>query len=156
MIFISKKKSEAINIMAVDAAQVYKVNADPEANLYYGKAVISESLFSKWIRQHGTVTNSRGRSRDFISMKFKYNAGDMSTYDLRKRYYEDGATIPWKDYRKDGAVKVQSINYRMLYRSTGKAKEGSCIFVRESLHKKYRDYLTMGLWDRIPDTPGAK
>ncbi len=156
MIFISKKKSEAINIIAVDAAQVYKVNADPEANLYYGKAVISKSLFSKWVKQHGTATNSRGRSRDFISMKFKYTAGDMSTYDLRKRYYEDGATIPWKDYRKDGAVKVQSINYRMLYRSTGKAKEGSCIFVRESLHKKYRDYLTMGLWDRIPDAPGAK
>ena len=156
MIFISKKKSEAINIMAVDAAQVYKVNADPEASLYYGKAVISESLFSKWIRQHGTVTNSRGKSRDFISMKFRYTAGDMSTYDLRKMYYENGAVIPWKDYRKDGAVKVQSINYRMLYRSTGKAKEGSCIFVRESLHKKYRDYLTMGLWDRIPDAPGAK
>ena len=142
--------------MAVDAAQVYKVNADPEASLYYGKAVISESLFSKWIRQHGTVTNSRGKSRDFISMKFRYTAGDMSTYDLRKMYYENGAVIPWKDYRKDGAVKVQSINYRMLYRSTGKAKEGSCIFVRESLHKKYRDYLTMGLWDRIPDAPGAK
>ena len=142
--------------MAVDAAQVYKVNADPEANLYYGKAVISESLFSKWIRQHGTVTNSRGKSRDFISMKFRYTAGDMSTYDLRKMYYENGAVIPWKDYRKDGAVKVQSINYRMLYRSTGKAKEGSCIFVRESLYKKYRDYLTMGLWSKIPDAPGAK
>lgn len=156
MIFINKKKSEAINIIAVDAAQVYKVNADPEANLYYGKAVISKSLFSKWVKQHGTATNSRGRSRDFISMKFRYTAGDMSTYDLRKMYYENGAVIPWKDYRKDGAVKVQSINYRMLYRSTGKAKEGSCIFVRESLHKKYRDYLTMGLWDRIPDAPGAK
>lgn len=156
MIFINKKRSEAINIRAVDAAQVYKVNADPKASLYYGKAVISESLFSKWVRKHGTATNSRGRSRDFISMKFKYNAGDMSTYDLRKMYYDDGAVIPWKDYRKDGAVKVQSINYRMLYRSTGKAKEGSCIFVRESLHKKYRDYLTMGLWDRIPDAPGAK
>ena len=156
MIFINKKRSEAINIRAVDAAQVYKVNADPETNLYYGKAVISESLFSKWVRKHGTATNSRGRSEDFISMKFKYTAGNLSTYDLRKMYYENGAVIPWKDYRKDGAVKVQSINYRMLYRSTGKAKEGSCIFVRESLHKKYRDYLTMGLWDRIPDAPGAK
>lgn len=156
MIFINKKKSEAINIRAVDAAQVYKVNADPETNLYYGKAVISESLFSKWVRKHGTATNSRGRSRDFISMKFKYTAGNLSTYDLRKMYYENGATIPWKEYRKNGVVKVQSIKYRMLYRSTGKAKEGSCIFVRESLYKKYRDYLTMGLWSKIPDAPGAK
>lgn len=156
MIFINKKKSEAINIIAVDAAQAYKVNKDPEANLYYGKAVISESLFSKWVRQHGTATNSRGRSRDFISMKFRYTADDMSTYDLRKMYYENGAVIPWKDYRKNGAVKVQPIKYRMLYRSTGKAKEGSCIFVRESLHKRYRDYLTMGLWDKIPYAPGAK
>ena len=61
MIFINKKRSEAINIRSVDAAQVYKVNADPEASLYYGKAVISESLFSKWVKQHGTATNNRGR-----------------------------------------------------------------------------------------------
>lgn len=57
--------------------------------------------------------------------------------------------------QEEWSSQVQSINYRMLYRSTGKAKEGSCIFVRESLHKKYRDYLTMGLWDRIPDASGA-
>lgn len=157
MIFINKKRSEAINVRAVDAAQVYKVNADPETNLYYGKAVISESLFSKWVRKHGTATNSRGMSEDFISMRFRYTAGELSTYKLRQMYYEDGATIPWKKYKKDGTlINMPPITYRMLYRSTGKAKEGSCIFVRESLHKKYRDYLTMGLWDKIPDASGAK
>ena len=44
----------------------------------------------------------------------------------------------------------------MLLRTTGKAKEGYCLFIREELHKKVLSYLTMGLWDRMPDEKGAK
>ena len=35
-------------------------------------------------------------------------------------------------------------------RSPGKAKDGDCIFIRESLHKKALKYITMGLWDKMP------
>lgn len=35
-------------------------------------------------------------------------------------------------------------------RSPGKAKKGDCVFVREELLTIARDYLTMGLWDRMP------
>ena len=38
----------------------------------------------------------------------------------------------------------------MLMRSTGKAKEGDCIFVRENLHNIALKYITMDLWDRMP------
>ena len=36
----------------------------------------------------------------------------------------------------------------MLYRSTGKAKDGSCMFISQRLYKKARDFIYMGL--RIP------
>lgn len=38
----------------------------------------------------------------------------------------------------------------MLMRSTGKAKEGACIFICEKLHKKALDYITMKLYDKMP------
>jgi len=44
----------------------------------------------------------------------------------------------------------------MLLRSTGKAKEGYCLFIKEELHKKVINYLTMGLWGRMPNIKGAK
>ena len=44
----------------------------------------------------------------------------------------------------------------MLLRTTGKAKEGYCLFIRKELHKKVLSYLTMGLWERMPNEKGAK
>ena len=38
----------------------------------------------------------------------------------------------------------------MLMRSTGKAKEGQCIFIRENLHDIALKYITMNLWDKMP------
>ena len=34
-------------------------------------------------------------------------------------------------------------------RSTGKAKEGDCIFIRENLHNTALKYITMDLWDKM-------
>ena len=42
-----------------------------------------------------------------------------------------------------------SIYYKMLMRSTGKAKEGDCIFIRENLHNTALKYITMDLWDKM-------
>ena len=33
----------------------------------------------------------------------------------------------------------------MLYRSSGKAKQGSCIFICNRLYKKARDFIYMGI-----------
>ena len=66
--------------------------------------------------------------------------------------------ITWRTYNKDGQPipgKDKKITYNMLYRSTGKAKEGQCVFVKNELLKKYREFMTMGLWDKMPDN-GAK
>ena len=43
----------------------------------------------------------------------------------------------------------------MLYRTPGKAKEGSCVFTNEKLLKTARKYLTMNLYKKMLDE-GAK
>ena len=39
----------------------------------------------------------------------------------------------------------------MLMRSTGKAKKGECIFIRDSLHHKAINFLTRGLYDLMDE-----
>lgn len=78
----------------------------------------------------------------------------MSYTELRKQFYKDGVTIHWKIYDKDGNEipdKEKIITYRMLMRNPGKAKEGECIFVKESIYKKVLNFLTMDLWDKMPE-----
>lgn len=78
----------------------------------------------------------------------------VSAKELRQIYYTQGCTITWHKYNKKTGDIIhgadETITYRMLMRSPGKAKKGDCVFVREELLTIARDYLTMGLWDRMP------
>ena len=65
-----------------------------------------------------------------------------SADDIRIEYYTNGVDI---DYPKSINRKAQKIHYVMLYRSTNKAKKGSCIFINEKLYKKARDFIYMGI-----------
>lgn len=80
----------------------------------------------------------------------------ISAIDLRKQFYENGITINWKKYDKDGNNHGALIKYKMLYRTTGKAKQGHCVFCREEIHGAMQKYLTMDLWSRMPNENGAK
>ena len=77
----------------------------------------------------------------------------VSAKELRQMYYTQGCTITWHKYNKKTGDIIhgadETITYRMLMRSPGKAKKGDCVFVREELLTIARDYLTMGLWDRM-------
>ena len=65
---------------------------------------------------------------------------------LRVLYYTQGVDIFYNTYSKRGKIiDTQKIHYKMLYRSTGKAKIGSCMFIREELYETARDYLYMGI-----------
>lgn len=64
-----------------------------------------------------------------------------SADELRIKYYENGVSIRYP--KKNGGFEV--INYRMLYRTPGKAKKGSCMFIRKSLYNKARNFLYMGI-----------
>ena len=69
-----------------------------------------------------------------------------SKEDIRTEFYKNGVDITYTTHYKDGAIKNQeTIHYKMLYRSTGKAKLGSCMFISERLYDKAHDFLYMGL-----------
>lgn len=142
-----------------------------ESYLDFGNAVINNSMFAKYVRKHGVVVNKRGESLDFLMMKFDWGVDEdasdekeikpsVTTKKLRDYYYKNGTTVVWKKYdSKTGKTIVgaeKTITYKMLLRTTGKAKEGDCLFIREELHEKILNYITMGLWKKMPDKEGAK
>lgn len=72
-----------------------------------------------------------------------------SKEDIRKQFYQDGVDITYTSHDKDGNIKNQeTIHYKMLYRSTGKAKLGSCMFISERLYDIAYDFIYMGI--KIP------
>ena len=73
----------------------------------------------------------------------------MSKEDLRIEYYTNGVDIKYPKYNKKTQERsYEVIHYVMLYRTPGKAKKGSCMFIRKSLYKKAHQFLTMGI--KIP------
>lgn len=69
-----------------------------------------------------------------------------SKEEIRTLFYNEGVSVEYLTFKKRGEVKRREIiHYKMLYRSTGKAKKGSCMFIRGSLFKKARDFLYMGI-----------
>lgn len=69
--------------------------------------------------------------------------------ELRVEYYTNGVDIKYPKYnKKTKEWDYEVIHYVMLYRTPGKAKKGSCMFIRKSLYKKAHQFLTMGI--KIP------
>lgn len=69
-----------------------------------------------------------------------------SKEEIRTLFYNEGVSVEYLTFKKRGEIKRREIiHYKMLYRSTGKAKKGSCMFIRDSLYKKARDFLYMGI-----------
>ena len=69
-----------------------------------------------------------------------------SKEDIRTNFYKNGVTITYNSYNKKGEIiKEEIIRYKMLYRTTGKAKKGSCMFINEKLYDIARRFLYMGI-----------
>lgn len=68
-----------------------------------------------------------------------------SAAEIRRKFYNEGVTIEYKKINKQKKVTTTSIHYKMLYRTPGKAKKGSCMFIKDSLYKRARKFLYMGL-----------
>lgn len=66
--------------------------------------------------------------------------------NLREKYYREGVNVKYVTRTRDGEVKKREIiHYQMLFRSTGKAKKGSCMFICDRLFKKAQNWLRMGI-----------
>ena len=69
-----------------------------------------------------------------------------SKEEIREIFYRDGVTIEYVTKNKKGEVKkIEKIHYKMLFRSTGKAKKGSTIFIRDRFYAKALNFLRMGI-----------
>lgn len=76
--------------------------------------------------------------------------------DIRREFYVNGVPITYTRVdKKTGEIIEEKINYKMLYRNPSKAKQGSCMFIREELYDKAYEWLTMGIGVRLPQH-GAK
>ena len=72
-----------------------------------------------------------------------------SKEELRIEYYTNGVDIKYPKYnKKTKEWDYEIVHYKMLYRTPGKAKKGSCMFIRKSLYNKAHQFLTMGI--KIP------
>ena len=148
--------NSTIRIKSIQANRVYQVNNGytykdskgkiHDCKLTFGEAVINDGIFLQYMREHGAKVKN-GSSQDFIVLKFKYNVpaddehkDEISTSELRKKYYENGCEITYNTYNKKTGevISAKTIKYRMLYRTPGKAKEGSCVFINEKLLKTAR------------------
>lgn len=119
------------------------------------KAVLNDSLFLRYM-SNKIIRYSGDFCRDFIVVKFNYDADyrigeveeKLGKHELRKKFYKNGVTYTFeKKNRKGEIVERIPVHFKMLMRSTGKAKQGECVFIRDSLHHKAINFLTMGLYD---------
>lgn len=73
-----------------------------------------------------------------------------SKEEIREEYYENGVDVEYIVRDKNGNVKDREIiHYKMLYRTPGKAKKGSCMFINKELYDDAIDFLRMGI--ELPD-----
>ncbi len=65
---------------------------------------------------------------------------------IRDEFYENGVNVDYITKTNRGTIKgIETIHYKMLYRTPGKAKNGSCIFICDRLYDKASNFLRMGI-----------
>ena len=92
--------------------------------------------------------NKRNKITNLLSIAHenKNNYTSLTNEELRTLYYNNGVDVEYITRDRKGNIKKrETIHYKMLFRSTGKAKKGSCMFIRDKLYKKARNFLYMGI-----------
>lgn len=184
-----------IKIKNFQAGSIYGYHLGIRNNLDSKDAMLTNSLFSDYLKQIGLNIWKEESTRDIVCIDFAYGTKTykeeikkldasikkiqkdkkicddekerriscverlkfeaeqnqdkfqkISADDLRILYYVNGVDIPYQTHNKQGEIiKEEIIHYQMLFRTTGKAKKGSCMFIREELFDKAREFLYMGL-----------
>ena len=112
------------------------------------QAEYKEHILNKNINATIAAINKKKK----ISELYKFALDNKSKFDkkskeeIRKIFYTQGVDINYITRNKKGnVIKEETIHYKMLYRTPGKAKKGSCMFINEKLYDKARDFLYMGI-----------
>lgn len=142
-----------IKINNYEAASIYGVNIGIRDHLESTPAMLTNSLFLDFLALEGDFT------RDVICLEFNYGSpsyeeevkrapellqrieerkaryAPITKGNLRVLYYTQGVSISYPH---------ETIHYKMLFRTPGKAKKGTCMFIRDELYDKAHDFLYMG------------
>lgn len=78
----------------------------------------------------------------------------ISHQEIRTIFYTQGVDINYQTHNKKGdVIKEEKIHYKMLYRTPGKAKKGSCMFINETLYNIAKDFLHIGIQLPVENSP---
>lgn len=114
-----------------------------KARLDYRKAISSKSKKLIDIQR-----NKRYKIAELYQFanEHKEEYSQLSTDDIRDNFYNNGVDVEYITRKRSGEIiKKETIHYKMLYRSTGKAKKGTCMFIRDKLYNRAINYLRMGI-----------
>ena len=185
-----------VKIRNYQAGSIFEYNNGVREAYDFKDAMLTNSLFSYFLRDHGMYVSSGGSTRDIVGINFDYGgqsyenqvkrmkkliketeeseklSDERKTYliekyneiletvhknkdkyvkrnaqKIREDFYENGVDIYYNSYHEGEAP--ERIHYRMLYRTPGKGKKGSCMFIREELYDIAREYLYMGI--KLPE-----
>lgn len=113
------------------------------ARIEYKKAISSGS---KKLIEIQTNKKKKLASLYNFAVEHKTDYFSLSADEIREEFYKNGVNVEYITRKKSGEiVKIEIIHYKMLYRSTGKAKKGTCMFIRDKLYNKAIKYLRMGI-----------
>lgn len=114
-----------------------------KARLEYKKAASSKS--KKLMNIQFNKKNKIMQLYRFAN-KHKDEYFQLSADNIREEFYKNGVDVEYITRKRSGEIiKKEVIHYKMLYRSTGKAKKGSCMFIRDKLYNKASSFLRMGI-----------
>ena len=113
------------------------------ARIEYKKAISSGS---KKLIEIQTNKKKKIISLYNFAVNHKTDYFSLSADDIRREFYNNGVNVEYITRKNNGdIIKTEIIHYKMLYRSTGKAKKGTCMFIRDKLYNKAISYLRMGI-----------
>ena len=113
------------------------------ARIEYKKAVSSGS---KKLIEIQTNKKKKIMSLYNFAVEHKIEYFSLSADEIRKDFYKNGVNVEYITRKKNGAIiKTEIIHYKMLYRSPGKAKKGTCMFIKDRLYNKAINFLRMNI-----------
>lgn len=125
----------------MELAHLHKVAKQARCQYRAAKVKHDAVLMERYKNKVDKVTSLL---RDAYANRLNYRK--LNKAEVRRIIYNDGVNITYVTRRSNGEIsKTETIHYRMLYRSTGKAKKGSCMFICDRLYAMAHKFLYMGI-----------
>lgn len=114
-----------------------KSRKDYRASKIKNDKFLSNKLYEKKEKIENLLNIAHSKRNSYV---------EYTTDELRNYMYNYGVIVEYITYSRNGNIKKrEKLHYKMLYRSTGKAKKGTCMFIVDRLYDKAIKFLRMGI-----------